>query len=79
MQTVTHAQAYDANGAPKGAEITDQAVADAIPRGTSVGFYGPVTLHEPKDQQWVTAAEQAYNAATAVVLDNGSPFDEEPF
>ena len=66
VQTVTHAQAYDANGTPKGGEITDQAQADAVPRGTSLGFYGPVTIHEPKDSEWITKAEAAYHQLTAI-------------
>jgi hypothetical protein len=84
IQRVTHAQAYDANGNPKGGELTTQAEADGVPRGTSLGFYGPVTLHEPKDDKWVTAAEQAYRSATAI--DAGAPAastatvtDEEPW
>lgn len=81
VQNITHAQAYDANGAPKGLEITDQATADALPRGTAVGFYGPITLHEPKDTEWVTAARKAYDDATAVQLPaDSNPFgDEEPW
>lgn len=77
VQNITHAQAYDANGAPKGLEITDQGAADALPRGTAVGFYGPITLHEPKDIEWVKAARKAYDDANAVVLDNGPSFDDE--
>ena len=79
VQKVTHAQAYDANGAPKGAEITDQAAADAIPRGTSVGFYGPVTVHEPKDAEWVTKAEDAYRAATAIPAADALDDEDLPF
>ena len=80
VQTVTHAQAYDAAGMPKGGEITDQAQADATPRGTTLGFYGPVTLHEPKDQEWVTAAENAYRALTAIeAAPAEDDADESPF
>jgi hypothetical protein len=68
-QTVDHAQAYDAAGSKRGAAITDQAAVDALPRGVTVGFYGPLSLHEPKDATWVAKAEQAYQAATAIVLD----------
>lgn len=68
-QDVTYAQAYDANGQAKGGQVTDQTQAEAIPRGTTVGFYGPITLHEPTDPAWVTAAEEAYHAATAIVLE----------
>lgn len=79
VQKVTHAQAYDANGAPKGGEITDQAVADAVPRGTSLGFYGPVAIHEPKDTEWVAKAEDAYRAATAIQAAPDVDDDERPF
>lgn len=68
-QTVDHAQAYDAAGSKRGGQITDQAAVDALPRGVTVGFYGPLTLHEPKDQTWVAKAEEAYRSATAIVID----------
>lgn len=79
VQDVTVAQAYDANGQPKGGEITDQATADKIPRGTSVGFYGPLTLHEPKEQEWIDKAEAAYRNATAVAAAPPVDDDESPF
>lgn len=69
-QVVDHAQAYDAAGAKRGGQITDQAAVDALPRGVTVGFYGPITLHEPKDPAWVQRAEQAHQQATAIVLDD---------
>lgn len=68
-QVVDHAQAYDAAGSKRGGQITDQAAVDALPRGVTVGFYGPLTLHEPKDQSWVAKAEAAYRQATAIVLE----------
>lgn len=73
VQKVEYAQAYNADGTAKGGKITTQAEADALPRTTSVGFYGPLTLHEPKDQTVVDLAEAAYRKATAVVL------EEPPF
>ena len=36
VQTVTHAQAYDANGQIKGGEITDQATADQVSQSLAV-------------------------------------------
>lgn len=66
VQVVEFAQAYDANGGIKGGRLTDQAAIDALPRQTTIGFYGPLSLHEPKDQQWVAAAEAAYHRATAI-------------
>ena len=80
VQEVTHAQQYDANGQPKGGEIVDQAVADAVPRGTSLGFYGPVTIHAHRDDEWVTKAEAAYHALTAIEAAPAQTFgDDEPF
>lgn len=83
VQTVEFAQCYDAGGSPKGNKITDQATADAVPRGTTVGFYGPLTLHEPKPDgaEWVAKAEEAYREANAIQLAPaaGAVDDEEPF
>lgn len=56
------AQAYDANGSPKGAEIRTQVEADKVPRGTSLGFYGTITLAEGTDATMISAAEAAYQA-----------------
>jgi hypothetical protein len=56
------AQSYDQNGAPKGQPIKTQSEADKIPRGVTVGFYGPIELAEPTDAAWVEAAEQAFLA-----------------
>lgn len=56
------AQVYDAGGKPKGEPIRDQQTALKIPRGQTVGYYGPIELAEPTDPQWVTAAEEAYLA-----------------
>lgn len=80
VQTVDVAQAYDASGSPKGPELTDQEVIDKIPRGTSVGFYGPLTLAEPTNDEWVTAAEASYHA-TRELISAGAPLhdDEAPF
>jgi hypothetical protein len=58
----THAQQYDQNGAPKGAEIKDHAIAAAVPRGVTLGFYGTLTLSAGTDPQAIAAAEAAYHA-----------------
>lgn len=83
VQTVTHAQQYDQDGNPKGGQITDQAIANEVPRNVSLGYYGPLTLHMPKEQAYTDLAEAAYLAwkdGTAIVLDDGSSFhDEDPF
>lgn len=61
-RTIEFAQAYDANGAPKGDRITSQAEVDKLPRSTTVGFYGPITLETPTDEAMVAQAEAAYRA-----------------
>jgi len=73
------AQAYDQNGKPKGEPIKAQAEADRIPRGVTVGFYGPIELAEPTDPAWVETAEQAFladkqaeQAAKAISADTGA-------
>lgn len=74
-QTLDHAQVYNAQGAPTGPKLTTQAEVDAVPRGQSVGVYGPLTLRRaaPADAQWVQAAEAEYLAATAVTLPDAAP------
>lgn len=74
------AQAYDQTGKPKGQPIKNQQEALNIPRGTTVGFYGPLELAEPTEPQWVEAAEQAYLAdkraeqeAKAITLADQAP------
>lgn len=84
------AQAYDQNGAPKGQPIKTQAEADKIPRGITVGYYGPIELAEPTDPAWVEAAEQHFlmdqkleQQAKAIAADTnesaGSWLDEVAF
>lgn len=83
VQTVEFAQAYHADGTPKGGKITDQATADEVPRNTAIGFYGPLTLHEPKPDgaEWVAKAEEAHREANAIQLAPaaGAVDDDEPF
>jgi len=69
-QTLDHAQVYNAQGAPAGGKLTTQAEVDAVPRGQSVGVYGPLTLRRaaPAEAQWVQLAEAEYLAQTAVTL-----------
>jgi hypothetical protein len=67
---IEHAQAYDADGNIKGGKITDQADIDNLRRkGTTIGFYGSLSLAEGTDDAMVTAAERAYREATAINLD----------
>jgi hypothetical protein len=73
-RTTDWAQAYNADGSPKAGQIKTQAEADALPRSTTVGFYGGLTLAEPKDHSWTAQAEQAYMDDQAIDLGG----DEEP-
>lgn len=88
-QVTDRAQAYNEVGDPSGPEITDQATLTAVPRGKSVGIYGPITLREPKvGSEWVAKAEAAYYSlhepisaeadAAAHAADNAQD-DEPPF
>jgi len=62
-QVTNCAQVYDAQGNPSGAELTDQAAVNAVPRGRSVGIYGPVKVRAAKeDSEWVAKAEAAYHS-----------------
>lgn len=78
--TIDQAQQYDANGAPKGQPITDQAAALAVPRGVSLGFYGPLVLRActPAEMEWITKADEAYatisSGRTADYDDGSEPF-----
>lgn len=89
-QTTDRAQTYDAHGNPSGAEITDQATLNAVPRGKSVGIYGPIKLRAPKEgSEWVTKAEAAYHSlhqgiaaepeSTAPEVDSYVDDEEPPF
>ncbi|MFM2079214.1 MAG: hypothetical protein RJA49_3104 [Actinomycetota bacterium] len=76
--TTTRAQAYSGRTTKVGGELTTQAQVDAVPRGQTVGIYGPLTIRRarPDEAKWVAAADAAHHEATstATALD-----DEEPF
>jgi hypothetical protein len=85
-QVTDSAQQYDAQGNASGPEITDQAALNAVPRGRSVGIYGPVTVRAPKpNSEWVTKAEEAYRAsqepivAETTMVDSNVDPEEPPF
>lgn len=81
-QSVEYAQVYDADGNAVGGKITDQATADRVPRGQSLGFYGPTTLRRATatEASWVTAAEAAYHERKQRIAVDPTPYgDEEPF
>jgi len=60
VMSTDKAQQYDQNGTPKGAEIRTQSDADAVPRNTTLGFYGSLSLAPGQDARWIDAAEAAY-------------------
>jgi hypothetical protein len=60
LMSTDKAQQYDQNGTPKGAEIRTQADADAVPRNTTLGFYGSLSLAPGQEARWIDAAEAAY-------------------
>lgn len=60
----TLAQAYDQDGNAMGSELTTQEQADAVPRGRSIGYYGPLVIRKaatPDEVEWDTRACQFYN------------------
>jgi hypothetical protein len=61
-RAIEFAQAYDAQGAPKGNRITTQAEVDKLPRSTTIGFYGPISIDAPTDEVMVAKAEAAYRS-----------------
>lgn len=87
-QVTDRAQVYDAQGNPSGSEITDQETVNRVPRGRSVGIYGPVTLRAPKNgSEWIAKAEEAYHSLRTPLVaesyqsppdDGGYPAPEEP-
>jgi hypothetical protein len=80
-QVVEFAQAYDANGTATGSKITDQASADRVPRGQSLGFYGPTTIRRatPAEASFVAAAEQAHHDRRQRTAAEPGPFDDDEF
>jgi hypothetical protein len=56
----TYAQPWNQDASPKGPRILTQAEADAVPRGTSIGFYGSMSLVPGQEARWIDAAEAAY-------------------
>lgn len=81
-QVLDHAQVYSASGAPTGQKLTTQAELDAVPRGQSVGVYGPLTIRRaaPAEVDWVTRAEAEYMAAqTPITVGQGPAVDASEF
>lgn len=85
-QVTKTAQVYDQNGKPTGDPITDQAKLNAVPRGKTVGIYGPIELRAPKaNSPWIAKAEAAFHslhqsiAAEEPADDDDLQDDEPPF
>lgn len=78
--TIDQAQQYDANGAPKGGTLTTQAECDKVPRGVSLGFYGPLTLRActAADMPWIAKADEAF-ATIGAGRTTDDHSDSEPF
>lgn len=81
--TIDQAQAYDANGEPKGQPITTQVDADKVPRGVTLGFYGPLTLRPctAAEMPWITKADEAFAAIGSgrTATATAEVGDEDPF
>ena len=78
--TIDQAQQYDSDGGLKGGAIHTQAEADKVPRGVTLGFYGPLTLRAATatEMPWIVKADEAYAAiASGRTVDDHS--DSEPF
>lgn len=59
-RVIEYAQPYDAEKSPKGPRLTDQSEVERLPRSTTVGFYGSMTLEPGTDPAIIAAAETAY-------------------
>ena len=78
-QITNTAQTYNQEGDATGKPLTTQAQVDAVPRGQSVGIYGPLTLRRSTagESAWAAKADEAYHAGTsttALADDDGEPF-----
>lgn len=76
---ITFAQAYDQARTKSGPELRTQAEADAVPRGRTLGYYGPLTIAEGTDAAMIEAASEAYRAYEAskrIPLDDDGGDDE---
>jgi hypothetical protein len=77
-----YGQAFNGPGSAIGPKLTTQAEVDAVPRGTSVGIYGTLTLRKPTpaEAKWAELADAAYfeQRARTPIADPGAD-DDEPF
>jgi hypothetical protein len=79
-QITDRAQVYDAQGNASGPEITDQTALSSVPRGRSVGIYGPIKVWEPKPgSEWIEKAEAAYHSLRAPIAAEPEPPADDPW
>lgn len=79
-QTTDRAQVYDQNGNPTGNEITDQESLSSVPRGKSVGIYGPIAVRAPKaNSPWIAKAEEAYHSLRETITAEETPSSKDDF
>ncbi len=76
-QVTDRAVVYSAAGAAE-RELTTQADVDAVPRGRTLGVYGPLTVRAaaPTEAPWVQLAEAAYMEADRTPLAAGNDYDD---
>lgn len=66
-QTTEYGQAYDAFGKPIGRPLTLQEDINVLPRQTTIGIYGTITLrhhnpNDPDERTWAQKADVAHHA-----------------
>jgi hypothetical protein len=81
-QITEYGQAFIGEGTPSGPKLTTNEQINAVPRGQSVGVYGPLTLRRPTpaETEWAEKADAAYQEQRAASRQTTSlEDDEEPF
>lgn len=81
---ITHAQAWNEDATKRGGQLFTQAEADSVPRGVSLGYYGPLTIRAatPAEAEWDAKACAIYtdgqrpqeSASDPFPADNGVGF-----
>jgi hypothetical protein len=74
---IDHAQGWNEDGSKRGPELRSQADADAVPRGVSLGYYGPLTLRAASaaEAEWDDRACRMYRDGNRPVAPAAGPFD----
>lgn len=75
---VQYGQAWSAEGKEIGGQMTTQAECDLVPRSTSLGYYGPLTMRQATadEMAWAAKAEAWCIAQRGTAVPER---DEEPF